>query len=187
MNPLKSLAKRLFGSLVAEYRINFIYAADQSDLPAGEVPLAVPESAEHRAALAVSRTDKMRGSQSYARAGLAGLVIAEHGTPLSVAHFAEPAQYDRQSTWPLRPGEVALMDIATEDAARGRGLAGQLIRSATRHYLAQGHQRLIAFIWWSNRPSLRAFEKAGWKRIGYSLEVRPRTRWFSLRLRRPFA
>jgi GNAT superfamily N-acetyltransferase len=178
---MKALAKRLLGRLVQEYRINWIYAADMPPAT-GADHLAEPETAAHRATFAASTTDKVRKSQSYAKVGLAGLVLTEAGRPMSVAHFAETDHYDRHGTWPLKPGQVALMNIATEEAARGRGLAAKLIQAATCHYLAKGSTRLIAFIWWSNTPSLRAFTKAGWKRIGLSLEIRVTARWFVLRI-----
>lgn len=177
----KALVKRLLGRVVAEYRLNWIYAADTPPAT-GDDPGAEAETPAYRAMLRASPTDKMRTSQSYAEAGFEGLVLAEGGRPLSVAHFAGPDRYDRHATWPLRPGDIALMDIATEEAARGRGLAVRLIRAATGRYLARGHKRLIAFVWWTNTPSLRAMDKAGWKRIGFSAEVRFATRWYAVRL-----
>ena len=132
--------------------------------------------------LSGSATYKMRNSQSYADAGLAGLVLLDGGRPVSVAHFAEAGQYGRSATWPLREGEVALMDIATEEQMRGRGLAPQLILAATRFYLTRGRRGMIAFIWWSNDASRRAFEKAGWRRIGGSVELRFGKRWLRIRV-----
>lgn len=179
---IKTHIKRLVGRLVSEYRINWIYAARR--LPDSDHNgLSVePESAEHRAMLSDSATYKMRNSQSYAKAGLAGLVLVKEGRPVSVAHFVEAGQYRRSSTWPLRDGEVALMDIATEEQVRGCGLAPQLIRAATRIYLARGCRGMIAFIWWSNDASRHAFEKAGWRRIGGSVELRFGKRWLRIRV-----
>lgn len=181
-DTLKGLAKCLVGWLASEYRINWIYAADTLPGPSDNEFMVETETAAYRTALRTSATSKMRKSQKYADAGLAGLVLVENGRPLSVAHFAETSQYNRSETWRLREGEVALMDIATEEHVRGRGLAPYLIRSATRHYLVQGCRRLIAFVWWSNTPSLRAFKKAGWKRIGFSAELRFGKRWLRIRI-----
>lgn len=181
----KTLAKRLVGLCVSEYRINWIYAARVIPRPGDDGPVLESETAAHRAALCSSSTAKMRNSQRYAKAGLAGLVLVEAGRPVSIAHFAETSQYNRASTWPLRNNEVALMDIATEADARGRGLAPNLIRAATRRYLTEGRGRMIAFIWWSNTPSLRAFKKAGWKRIGFSMELRFGKHWLKLRVPLP--
>lgn len=179
---VKRLGKVAMGRLVSEYRINWIFAAERM-LPGDEGDAVVePPTAMHRAALLASPTAKMRGSQNFARAGLAGLVLAEGDRPICVAHFAEGSEYGRHSTWPLGRNEVALVDIATEEAARGRGLATMLIRAATRHYLGLGRSRLIAFIWWSNHPSVRAFTKAGWRRIGLSVEIRLGRHWLTCRI-----
>lgn len=182
MSRIKKLARRLLRRLASEYRINWIYATDLPPKLAHDTFAVEPETAAHRTLLLASSTDKVRNSQSYANAGLAGLVLVQNGHPLAVAHFAEADQYHRTSTWPLRPGEVCLMDIATETHARGRGLAPRLIAAAARHYLAQGRTRLIAFIWWSNTPSSRAFEKAGWRRIGFSTELRFGRHWLTVRI-----
>lgn len=179
---LKGLAKWLAGCLVSEYRINWIYAADTLPSPDDNEYVVETERAAYRRVLRTSAASKMRKSQKYADAGLAGLVLVEDGRPLSVAHFADTSQYDRPHTWRLRGGEVALMDIATEEDVRGRGLAPCLIRAATRHYLAHGCKRLIAFVWWTNNPSLRAFKKAEWKRIGLSVELRFGKRWLRIRI-----
>jgi len=173
---IKQLVKALIGRCVTDYRINWIYVTDTPGLLPllpGEVVMPLDDAA--RAALAGSPTYKMRNSLSFARAGLVGLVLVRDGAPLCVAHFASPAQYDRRATWPLPAGHMALMDIATEDAARGKGLAPRMIAAASRQLLGTqfqgtGVNRLIAFIWWSNTPSVRAFTKAGWRRTGLSLE-----------------
>ncbi|MBU6395476.1 MAG: GNAT family N-acetyltransferase [Sphingomonadales bacterium] len=165
---LQRAIKALLGKVVPDYQINWILAGDA--VPEADEHEVIPASPEHYALIAHSATPKVLGSLSYARQGLAGLVVVENGRPASIAHFARAAEYGRHVTWPLKPNEVALMDIATEEAMRGRGLAVSLIKGATRHYRQAGADRVLAFVWWSNHPSLRAFAKAGWRRIGFSLE-----------------
>ena len=179
---VKQLAKALIGRIVTDYRINWIYAADT---PAPLLVLAgesvIPTDDAARAALEASTTHKMRNSLSFERAGLTGLVLVRDGMPLCVAHFAPLGLYDRAGTWPLREDEMALMDIATEETARGQGLAPRVIAAATRHFINANARRLIAFIWWSNKPSVRAFTKAGWRRIGLSLEWQVAGKWYNKR------
>lgn len=169
--------------LIRDYRINWIYATDvvSQALP-GPGDSIVPADDALHAMLAVSTTEKMRNSLSYARGGLDGLALIRDGKPLCIAHFTGRGNYDRDDTWPLREDEVALMDIATQDEARGQGLAPLVMAAATRHYLTMPGRRMIAFIWWSNTPSLRAFAKAGWRRIGLGLEWEMAGRWWSIRL-----
>lgn len=177
---VKDGIKAAVGMLIADYRLNWIYAS--SGIPEATGPEVVEAAPEHYGAIAESLTPKVKGSLSYARQGLPGMVLLENGRPASVAHFARPEQYSRHATWPLRTNEVALVDIATEQSERGRGLAVSLIRGATRRYLEAGADRVLAFIWWTNTPSVRAFRKAGWRRIGFSAEWQWRGRWYALRI-----
>lgn len=180
---MKRLFRAALGWLVDDYRINWIYATTTpSPMPPRPGDSIIVTNDALRAKLAVSPTDKVRGSLSYARAGLEGLVLVRQGEPLCVAHFARAHQYDRAATWPLRQGDIALMDIATQESARGQGLAPQVIAAASRHFITKAQSRLIAFIWWSNAPSVRAFAKAGWRRIGFSVEWQMAGRWWNVRL-----
>lgn len=185
---MKDYLKRLLRGAVAQYRINWIFAITQpgpeGSLPAGQ--RIVPLATEHVTALGESSTAKVRSSLSYSRAGMKGFVLLAESQPLSVVHFADPSQYDRTGTWPLRAGEVALMDVVTEASARGGGLAVRLLEQTAAQYLRSGTKRLIAFIWWSNRPSVRAFRKSGWRRIGLSIEWQFRKRWHHLHLPLPW-
>lgn len=180
---MKRMAKAVARRAFQDYRINFIYAS-----PAAPAPPVCPPGADIVALtpalierLRQSPTRKVSNSVSFAAAGLAGLAVVEDGRPLSVAHVADFHQYDRHGTWPLATDEMALMDIATEEDARGRGLAVALIRAAADRGLS-GRKRMIAFIWWSNTPSLRAFAKAGWRRIGFSVELQTGGRWIGFRV-----
>jgi RimJ/RimL family protein N-acetyltransferase len=168
-------------SILAEYRINWIVASPALSPLATTVSIR-PVDNEIAAQMAASPTEQVRKALAYRRAGMDGYALIVDGAIASVAHFSDADHYDRSATWPLRPGEMALMDIVTEDSARGRGYAVTLIIEATSALVSQRCSRLIAFIWWSNTPSHRSFAKAGWKRIGLSIEVKIGTRWLALRV-----
>ncbi|MEJ2410290.1 MAG: GNAT family N-acetyltransferase [Novosphingobium sp.] len=174
------MARRAAGILFDEYRINWIVASPSGRRVPPERDMR-PVGREEHALLAGSPTYKVRNALSFGAAGLDGFALIVDEKPVCVAHFANPGQYDRASTWPLAEREVALMDIATEEEGRGKGIAARLIIGAESHYVSRGAGRLIAFIWWSNTPSVRAFRKAGWRRIGLSIEVRRAGHWFGLR------
>lgn len=179
---MRSLTKTVLSRLTAEYRINWIFASSFGrEVPAGNATVLQP-SGEWIEALASSPTERMRKSAAYARCGMNGYVMVARDRPVCVAHFAEPHEYERSATWPLKDGEAAMMDIATEEAERGRGLAVEMIRATSGIYEEKGHKRLLAFIWWSNRPSVRAFSKAGWRRIGLALEMRVSQHWLVLHI-----
>ncbi len=180
---MKSRLGKLLEPLISDYRINWIYAASAASM----LPLAAHEEmceidAELRTVIEHSSTEKVVKSLTYALDGFPGLAILRGGAPLCVAHFATLSLYGYQSTWPLKSGEIALVDIATEEAARGQGLAPRMIAAATRHYMSRDVQRMVAFIWWSNAPSVRAFRKAGWQRAGLSVEWETRKTWRKLHI-----
>jgi GNAT superfamily N-acetyltransferase len=170
---IKSRVKSILNGLFQEYRINWIYASSSKrDTKGGDTSdLVKPLSDQHRNLLANSPTAKMRSSVGFNKSGLDGYVIEDSGRPVCVAHFADPARYDRAKTWPLKSDDMALMDIATEEAMRGKGIAVRLIAATSAMFLSKGKQCVIAFIWWSNTPSVHAFKKAGWRRIGLSVEI----------------
>lgn len=174
---LAMLVRSTFG----EYRINRIVAAPQQPQGASD-PAVVTETPQHIAAIRRSPSAKFAGTTLYGEAGLPGLVLVDEGRPFCAAHFADRVEYDRDSTWPLPANGIALIDIATDEAARGRGYAPRVIAEASRRYAAE-ERPLIAFIWWSNRPSLSAFRKAGWRIIGTSIEFHLFGRWRGLRIR----
>lgn len=64
--------------------------------------------------------------------------------------------------WPLADHEAKLVQIGTDDAFRGRHIAPDLIQYAGYHMRLQGAGRLYARVWHSNKPSIKAFRRAGW-------------------------
>ncbi len=183
MNPIKSMAKRAMRAVFGDYRINWIFAISATGAAAAVAePAVVAMTPEALAMLLSSASADMRKAASFTHIGLPGLVLLEQGQPRAVAHFADAQAYDRAATWPLPRSDIALIDIVTDDAWRGRGLAARLLDASTAHWLAGGTRRVIAFVWWNNRPSLHLFECAGWRRIGFAIEICPRGRWLSLRV-----
>jgi ribosomal protein S18 acetylase RimI-like enzyme len=182
---LKSALRSVMKQLLGDYRINWIYAsqgAAPTYLPAPENIIVLPLAPSNRATVANSPTLKVRSAGTFADAGLQGYGLFLDGHLESIAHFATVAQYDRNDTWPIAESEAALMNIATEERARGRGYAVILITEATHALCETGVTRLIAFIWWSNHSSVRSFSKAGWRRIGLSVELLLRKKWYRIRL-----
>ncbi|HEX7369059.1 MAG TPA: GNAT family N-acetyltransferase [Rhodanobacteraceae bacterium] len=162
------LARKVFGS----YRVNWVFANSAPSQMSLDPVYELREIDDVLCSqIASSNTRKLARSLMFARAGMDGFAVVRQGRPVCVAHFARPGQYDEWDVWPLRTGERALVDITTEQSARGLGIAPQLIAAMTRRYLEEGTCRLIAFAWWSNRPSIRMFAKAGWVKIGFSIDV----------------
>lgn len=167
------LVKRLVRHLVQDYRLNWVLASTgaQSLL---ELPAMLDFASLDPMGLlmiAASTDLPFRKALGYDRLGARGYALSEKGVPVSVAHFVDAARYENASIWPLRADEVALLNIVTQETAQGRGYAPILISHATPAMLSTRYTRAIAFVWWNHRASLRAFRRAGWHRIGFSVEV----------------
>ena len=92
---------------------------------------------------------------------------------------------EMQSFWPLAAGEAKLVQILVDQSARGRGFATSLIEASASAMASQGWSTLYARIWHSNQPSLRAFDRAGWTRVAFVVELLPFGMSWKLRLRIP--
>lgn len=169
---IPKLAKRLVRHMVHDYRLNWIYASTGAD-----AVLPLPDTLEFARLndvglmhIATSNDPQFRKALGYDRMGADGYVLAQDGIPLCVAHFVDLARYENATIWPLRADEVALLNIVTDEPAQGHGYAAVLISNATPAMLSVHFTRAIAFIWWNHRASLRAFQQAGWHRVGFSVE-----------------
>lgn len=60
----------------------------------------------------------------------------------------------------------AEVSIAVVAAARGRGVAGSALRAADAKARELGVSELRAFVQRSNEPSIRLFDRAGYRRLG---------------------
>jgi GNAT superfamily N-acetyltransferase len=67
-----------------------------------------------------------------------------------------------RTVWPLDGRAAKLVQISTDESFRGQGIAPRLIQYAAYKLQQQGMGPLYARIWHSNKPSIRAFRKAGW-------------------------
>ena len=117
------------------------------------------------------------GPESYAYACFDGDSI------VGVCFYWFGDRYRTRNFWPLENGEAKLVQIISLSAMRGRGVAAALVDASSRDMVKKGFRQLYARIWHSNLPSLRAFEKAGWARIAFVLEVHPFRRASPIRIR----
>ncbi|MDR0717658.1 MAG: GNAT family N-acetyltransferase [Azoarcus sp.] len=185
---IKNFLRRAALSIFDEYRLNWIVASRTSKK--GEMPNPLPDDVRPEThadwqQLLASLTAKMRNTVNFSRAGMDGFVLEADGRLACVAHVADRTNYNRDGTWPLHADEVAVMDIATEETMRGHGLGAYMLSVITDYYLGLGKCRVIGFIWWTNSPSLRAFTKAGWRRIGFSIEWSNGKKWRSIKIPLP--
>ena len=102
---------------------------------------------------------------------------------VALCFFWYGERYSTRNFWPLSEGEAKLVQIIVLPEMRGQGVASNLIKFSTQDMYQQGFKHLYARIWWSNTPSLHAFERARWRRVAAIVEVCLFFRKESFRLR----
>lgn len=80
-------------------------------------------------------------------------------------------RYRRGGFWSVEADAAVSVHLVTAAAERGKGLATCLKQYSARRMREMGFSRLYSRIWWTNTPSLRVSEKAGWSRVGTIFEV----------------
>ena len=95
------------------------------------------------------------------------------GELVSACWFWDKVRYQSRNFWPLKEKEAKLVQINTSLAYQGQGIARNLLLFATDKMTQKGFERIYARIWHSNTPSLKAFEKAGWKYVAFVIEIFP--------------
>lgn len=102
--------------------------------------------------------------------------LVDSSGPLTECRFVDGDRYRDRFPWRLAPDEAVLVRLKTLPHARGRGLAPVLIGKAADAMWQRGYRHLYAMVWFSNKPSKRAFEKAGWVLAARHLTIRLRGR-----------
>lgn len=168
---IRPLALKLFGS----YQINRVYRLEHP-LPHPAIPTGarlIHLSDSELSELRVNIDPKVRKSAGYAGTGVEGFGLVSNDRLASVAFFADRDAFANDNVWPLKRGEAALVELITLAEHRGNGFAPQLIMHASNEMFEMGFERLYSWLWWSNGPSERAFQKAGWQYTAFTIEVYP--------------
>lgn len=148
MRWLQKLPRRLFG----DYYIFRIYECDLGHVPQERDPHCVIFSNPYEGE-----------AIGYAGPDAIGFAYDEGDVRLSHCWVWYGERYKSRNFWPLAMGEAKLIALETEPETRGRGIAPKLLRYVMTELANQGFKHLYARIWHSNKSSIRAFEKAGWR------------------------
>lgn len=172
MLALKAFCKALVGRLIGEYSPYYIYKCPL--VRATDSPL-LKHGFEVRPinCVQLSATDALQSQASYLGSEALAYGCFMDRQLVGVCFYWFGERYKSRGFWQLQPGEAKLVQIIVLPNARGRGVASVLIRASAEAMAEAGFTALYARIWHSNRPSLRAFEKAGWLRTAFILEVNP--------------
>jgi len=168
---VRSVARRLLGPY-ALYRVyeHWEPGPELSEPTGGEVTLAQLEDADE---LDRSPDLALRGLAEYAGPDAFGFEARVDGSLAAACWFWAGERYKSRNFWPLQADEAKLIQITTAEQFRGRGIAPRLIRFASSRMYGLGYRRLYARIWHSNRASIVAFKKAGWREVAFVIEVAP--------------
>lgn len=186
MSFVKTLCKTIAVKLVGEYSPYFIYrlsGAQPSAILSEQSGLKVCQINDEQLAAADTVLQDQAGylgSESHTF----GCFL--DGKLVGVCVYWFGKRYEGRGFWPLKPGEAKLVQIIVSPHARGCGAASFLLKASAAAMGELGFPTLYARIWHSNAPSLRTFEKAGWLRIAFVLEINPLRTKKPWRLLRPF-
>lgn len=172
---LKGLVKKLARLLLGDYAPYYIYSLVPEQA-------ASPQTQEHAldvrliddSILESTESPVMREQAGYFGADALGFGCFHEGRLVGLCFYWYGDRYRLQRNfWPLKDGEAKLVQIIVSPEARGRGVATALIERSAGEVAHQGFRTLYARIWHSNVPSLKAFERAGWRRIALVVEINP--------------
>ena len=115
----------------------------------------------------VDDADDERGRERLARgdrcfaARQAGTIVSSRWSAERRAHVAY------LDLWlDLDPGDVYLSETFTDPARRGHGVSGAAGTRLAAALAAEGHRRILAGVLSENHAGTRAYEKAGYRRVG---------------------
>ncbi len=169
------------------YQLNHVVALE----PPGPVPAPLPDGLAldrlgtgDLAAISAHPAHEVRKAAGYVTAARRAFVLRQTGgAPCAVAVFTPADRFGRSDIARLALGEWALVELVTWPEHAGRGLGTLMVQHAARAMFDAGARRLVSFMWWSHRASLRVFLKAGWRRTAFAIAVGPGPgRWLALRL-----
>lgn len=187
---MKNLIKWILRILFKDYQFNRIYFIDLPtsdaqihDQMLGVETIKVVESQEQ---FAFAPDQRIRDHAWYLdkHANVYGVYTGDE--LVCVCSFwsaGHPNIRSRFST--LKGNEAVMVDLLTAPECRGKGYALAITRFAENDLFLKGYQRLWTWVWHSNTPSIRVFNKAGWNCSHFLLEFQPYGMKNYLRLKLP--
>lgn len=168
---LKSRLKKIADSLFGPYRLNRIYTLDLATFK--------PPPLDHLALKRITDPNLLRGSDNLAirsRSWAAGenafgFGLWEGETLASMCWFWNHKRFKDTNIWSLKEDEAIMVELVTLEDFRGRGFSPAVTSFASAELQRLGFRRLYTWVWHSNYPSIKSFEKAGWQYIAFVSEM----------------
>ena len=177
--------KKLALFFLRDYAIYHIYrqkCRDAIDVPSTEFRVEPVEED-----VIINSKDEMIVQQAwYCGEGSHAYACMNDSRIVGLCFFWHGSRYSARNFWPLEEKAAKLVQIIVLPEMRGRGIASRLIEYSTHEMSRLGFKYLYARIWWSNKPSLHAFERAGWVRVATVIDIflSYRAKPFRLKLKR---
>jgi GNAT superfamily N-acetyltransferase len=186
---MKEPLKRLMRRALEDYQLNRVY---RKDLPAHPPPApTLPEPATiapivSRERFAQAAAPELLDHAWYldTHAHAYGLYEGRELVSAAVFWVSGHPRMPGRFAW-LGPGEAVMVDLLTAPGHRGKGYALALTRNAEADLPRQGYTRLWTWVWHNNTPSIRVFEKAGWRYSHFLVEIKSWGATDYLRLKLP--
>ena len=165
---MKAVLKRILRGVFSDYQLNRVYTLDLSAGQCAE-PQASGEDVrigrlESSGPLSASDDQRMRDHAWYLDGDAEAYGVFE-GEQLTCVTCFWPAGHDKLPSrfGDLGAGCAVMVDLLTTPQARGKGYAALVTRYAQWDLGQRGYTTLWTWVWHSNAPSIRVFEKAGWR------------------------
>jgi ribosomal protein S18 acetylase RimI-like enzyme len=169
--PMKQLVRVVF----PHYELNRVYRFDTEQLAFEPPEGAVLAPIRDRGAIDASAVDEtIRTHGWYAGDHAYGFGLWTNAKLVAMTWFWTR---DRPGLPPwfatLREDEAVMMDLITSPAFRGHGYASVITNYSASELRKRGYRRLWTWVWHSNTPSIRSFEKAAWIYDHFLIRVEP--------------
>lgn len=172
---MRSMLKALARAVLGEYGLYQVWALGLEESASGATGSGADVTVREigRADVEAATEAALRESAWYLGDGSHGFGCFAGAELVGLAFYWHADRYRRRHSVSIGSHDAKLVHIVTTPAMRGRGIAAMLIDRSAVAMRARGFQTLYARIWHSNRPSLHAFARAGWRPKGWLLQVNP--------------
>jgi RimJ/RimL family protein N-acetyltransferase len=175
MGRAKTVLKKIARILLGDYAPYQIYSQAKLECGVAELQTTDPfwVGPVDAPAIAHSPDPLIRDQIAYAGPESMAFACFHQDRIIALCFYWFGERYRSRNFWPLATGEAKLVQIVTLPEMRGQGVATMLIMGSCHAMLQKGLRRVYARVWHSNLPSRRAFERAGWQRVAFVLEINP--------------
>jgi RimJ/RimL family protein N-acetyltransferase len=112
----------------------------------------------------------MRKQEWYGGYGTQLYALIEDSEIVGLCCYWFGDRYRTRDFWPLKDGEAKLVQAIVSPKVRGKGIGTALFMQSAAAMVRQGFETVYGRVWFSNKPSLRALEKAGWRQVAQVVE-----------------